>query len=115
MMNMAIESPLSPLDQIRQTEAEVMRKVVNARESTGKVVQEAGDQAAETLKRAHIEGEQAGQAQYKETLAKSEEEAKALVVEATQRAEKLRQRGKLTMDALVWRIVQFVSGMEADI
>lgn len=92
-----------------------MRKVVNSRESAGKIVQDARSQASLIMKQSRLEGEREGQVQYKETMVRTEEESKALVVEATMRAEKLRQRGKLYLDALVWRIVKFVCGMEADI
>lgn len=106
---------LSPLDQIRQIEAEETRKLVQARESAGKIIQEARHKVAQTLQQACTAGEQEGQARYKEMLKKSEDEATALVAEARQQADRLRQSGKSQMEALVERIVKFVTGMEEGI
>lgn len=106
---------LSPLDQIRQTEAEMTRKVVQAREAAGKIVLEACQQAVLTRQQARITGEQEGQARYKEILTKSEDEATALVAEARRQADGLRHSGKFRMETLVGRIVKFVTGMEEGI
>lgn len=103
---------LSPLDQIRQTEAEVTRKVVQAREAAGKVVLDACQQAVQTRQQARVAGEQEGKARYKEILSKSEDEATALVAEARQQADGLRKIGGSQMEKLVGRIVRFIVGLD---
>jgi vacuolar-type H+-ATPase subunit H len=121
---MTVESPkqssaqlthLSPLDQIRQTEAEMTRKVVQARELAGKTVQEARNQADIILEQARTAGENEGHARYKEIIKKSEDEATALVAESRQQTDGLRKTGKVHMEALVGRIVKFITGMEEGI
>jgi vacuolar-type H+-ATPase subunit H len=121
---MAIENPrsnnsplahLPPLDQIRQTEAEVTRELVQARQTAGKIVQDAQNQAALVLQEARIAGENEGRTRYKEVLKKSEDEAAAMVAGARQQADGLRKTGKIHMESLVGRIVKFITGMEEGI
>ena len=106
---------LSPLDQIRQAEAEAARQLVLAREAESKKIQDSHLQAAELYKKARAEAEAEGQARYKEILAKSEEEATALVAESRRKTEKLRVAGQKQITSLVSKVVKFITGMKADI
>ena len=112
---MTNENSLSPLDQIRQAEAEAARRLVLSREAGSKKVQESRLQASELFGQARIEGEADGQARYKEIVARSEEEATALVAESRRKTDKLRVAGQKQITSLVSKIVKFITGMEADI
>jgi vacuolar-type H+-ATPase subunit H len=108
-------SYLSPLDQIRHAEAEVTRKLVQARETANKIVEDARSQSIQTLEMARKAGEQEGQSRYKEILKNSEDEATALVAEARKRAKKSRNISRLHMEGLVERIENFIIGLEEGI
>ena len=91
----------TPLDQIRQAEAEVTRRVAAARQAAGAVVQEAQAQAADLKRQACETGQREGQAQYRESISQAEEEARVLVEQAHRRAGILRHQGDLCMDDFV--------------
>lgn len=91
------ELDLSPLDQIRQTEAEMTRMIAAARQNAEQILKDARRQAA-TLKQEAIEnGTREGQASYRALISKAEEESRALVAEAKMQAKKLRRRGQEQM------------------
>lgn len=108
-------SYLSPLDQIRHAEAEVTRKIVQARETSNNIVEDAHIQSLRILEMARQAGEQEGQSRYKEILKNSEDEATALVSEARRRAKKSRNISKIRMEILVERIENFIIGLEEGI
>ncbi|HEX9617547.1 MAG TPA: V-type ATPase subunit subunit G family protein [Anaerolineales bacterium] len=109
------EIELSPLDQIRQTEGEVTRKIAAAREAAEQILENARQQA-ETLKRSAREaGTREGQGHYKTTIARAEEEARALVTEAGFQAERLRRRGQQRMKRGVSYAVNLVLGLAEEI
>jgi vacuolar-type H+-ATPase subunit H len=99
---------LSPLDQIRQTEAEVTRQIAAARKSAEQIVDDARRQAASLKREAWDVGTQEGQALYNTSLSKAEEEARELIAEAQDQAKKLRRRGKERMQMAVSQAVHFV-------
>jgi vacuolar-type H+-ATPase subunit H len=105
-------TPFSPLDQIRQAEAENIRKIAAARESAEQVVVKARLDADLLKKQALEEGNREGQARYREILLRREEEAKALVVQAHSTAEKLRRKGEASMDIAVRSAVELIIGLE---
>lgn len=111
MVERTSEIELSPLDQVRQTEAEVTRKIAAARETAEQILENARQQA-ETIKRnARQAGIQEGQGHYKATIARAEEEARALVAEAKFQAERLRRRGQQRMKRAVSYAVNLVLGL----
>jgi vacuolar-type H+-ATPase subunit H len=111
MNKQSTEVELSPLDQIRQTEAEVTRKIAAAREAAERTLQDAYKQA-EDLKRMDREvGSQEGQARYREIISKAEEEAKLLMAEVHERAKKLHRYGRQQMLLSVSYIIELVIGM----
>jgi len=108
MVDQSSELDISPLDQIRQTEADVTRKIAAARNSAEQILEEAHRQAAALKQEARETGTREGQARYKAIIAKSEEESQALVAEAQSQAKKLRRRGKERMRVAVSCAVNFI-------
>ena len=99
---------LSPLDQIRQTEAEVTRKIAAGRKAAEQIVEQARRQAEAVKKDAWENGTREGQARYQTSLSNAEEESRALVAEAQDQADKLRRRGAKRMLLAVHRALNFV-------
>ena len=92
---------LSPLERIRQAEAEVTRRLAAARESAEKTVATAQAQAAQIKNQANEDGQRSGEAKLREMISKAEEESRGIVTQAHQRAEKLRRKGQHRMDQAV--------------
>lgn len=114
MITPKTKAELSPLDQIRQSEAEVTRKIAAARVSAETKVTEARAQAAQLKRQAKETGTRAGQLRYKEILATAEEEAKIIQAQANQRTRELFIRGETRMDEVIRRAVTFVIGFEEE-
>lgn len=111
VMTMTTEQDsLSPLDQIRQTEAEVTRDIAAARKEAELTVAEAKDKAAQLKAEAYQTGSRKGQEQYKKIIARADVEAKALTVQAHQRAGELKHRGEIRMGAVIKMAVNFIIG-----
>lgn len=111
---MTYPDELSPLDQIRQTEAEVTRRIAAAREAAEKTVEKARGEAAKRKAAAREAGRLEGQAQLKENLARAEEEARALVAQAHHQADELRRRGRQRMHKAVQFAICVVLGLEGE-
>lgn len=99
---------LSPLEQIRQCEAEVTRLVAAAHESAGATLAKARSEAASLIRNAREAGQQDGQARYADILARAEEEAEILATQAKGRAAELRRQGEARMDSAVQQAVQII-------
>lgn len=108
------EIDLSPLDQIRQTEAEVIRRIAAAHQAAEQIIGDARQEAARIKKQAGDVGHLEGQARFKEIVSKAEVEAQALIIQAQQQAEELRRRGDQNMDRAVVQVVQIILGLEGD-
>jgi vacuolar-type H+-ATPase subunit H len=106
------ETQLSPLDQIRQAEADVTRKVAMAREDSEHKLAEAKAQAKTRLAKARKSGKRKGQAQFREIVSEAEEVTRAILAESDHWAEELQQKGIRYMDYAVRQVVDIVSGME---
>jgi vacuolar-type H+-ATPase subunit H len=106
------EIELSPLDQIRQTEGEVTRKVAAAREAAEQILEKARQQAEILKHSAREAGTRQGESLYKTTIAKAEEEARALVAEAGFQAERLKRRGQQHMQSGINHAVNLVLGLD---
>jgi vacuolar-type H+-ATPase subunit H len=108
----APENGFTPLDQIRQAEAEVTRKIAAAREATKLTVSDAQVQAAVILDKARETGRREGQAQYREITSKAEDETRALIAQANQQADELHRNGEQRMEAAFRWAVNVVIGLE---
>jgi vacuolar-type H+-ATPase subunit H len=103
-----METELSPLDQIRMAEANVVRKIALSRELAECIVAQARFQARLLVDEAKESGQRDGQAQYKEITSKAEEEAGAIVTASEVQAEDLRCKGCQHMDLAVHQIVNAI-------
>jgi vacuolar-type H+-ATPase subunit H len=99
---------LSPLDQIRQTEADVLRKIVATRIAAEEILENGRQQSAAIKREAQEAGTRQGQVCYKELIAKTEEEAKAIVIEAQGQADRFRRRGLVRMHSAVDFVILLV-------
>lgn len=105
---------LSPLDQIRLAEAEITRKVVAAREDSERRLADARVQATRIKRQARESGTHAGKIQYKEIVARAEEEARAITAHGQNQAENLHQKGRSRMELAVEYAVSIVLGLDKD-
>lgn len=106
----ANDNDLSPLDQIRQTEAEVTRQIAAARESAKETINQAKKQVQINNHEARTLGQHKGQMLYKEILTKAKEDASAQLAQAHTEAKELRRKGKNRMEAAFCYAVQIVLG-----
>ena len=113
MTTLKTKAELSPLDQIRQSEAEVTRQIAAARETAEAKAAEARAQAAQLKRQAKEAGSRAGQARYKEIISTAEEQAQVIRAQANQRARDLRRRGETRMEEAIRKAVALVIGFEA--
>jgi vacuolar-type H+-ATPase subunit H len=102
---------LSPLDQIRQAEVTVARRVAAARQAAHDAIREANEQAADLSRRAHERGCQEGLEEYDAIVSAAEREAQRLIEQAHIQARNLR-RGDLFKEAAVLYAVAMVTGQE---
>jgi vacuolar-type H+-ATPase subunit H len=107
-------SELSPLDQIRQAEAEVNRRIAAARRVAEMTEVKARAQAADLKREAREAGRREGRAQYEQLVSRAEVEAEALLAQAHSQAEDLRRKGDMHMDSAVHRAVEVVVGLEGE-
>lgn len=110
----SINNELSPLDQIRHVEAEVVGKIAAAREAVDQTINETSRQVKELLTEAKAAGLSRGQVRYKEIVSRAEEESRVIVSQAHNQAKRLRQKGKQHMSAAVHKAVDMVIGLEGD-
>jgi vacuolar-type H+-ATPase subunit H len=101
---------LSPLDQIRQAEAEVARRIAAAHQAAEVAVNEAQAQAQDLAHKARKAGHREGQAQYQETISRAKDRAHELVAQAHDQAEDLHCKGELRMEAAARRALAIVIG-----
>lgn len=105
---------LSPLDQVRQAEAEVARRIAAARDAASRKINSAREEAARIRNAGRQKGEQSGQALYREILKKAQEDAEGMCAQARSQAEQLRQRGIQLMPAAVEHILKILLDLEED-
>lgn len=99
---------LSPLDQIRQSEAEVTRKIAAARETALHNLEAARKEAARIVAQAREEGLHEGQVRYREILLETEKEAKNLIDLAQEEVKELSKRGDKHMEQAIQQIMDIV-------
>jgi vacuolar-type H+-ATPase subunit H len=114
MTDAPIESDLSPLDQIRQTEAHVTRQVAAAREAAKQTVADMKNKAKETINDASKAGRREGQKRYKDIISNAEEEAQILIAQAYKKAEHLRRRGGQRLDEGVCSAISIIINAEEE-
>ena len=102
------QSELSPLDQIRQTEAQVTRDIAAAREAAKQTVAKTKNKARETIHEARDAGRREGQQRYKDIISDAEEEAQILITRAYKRAENLQRRGSQCFSEGVVRAINII-------
>lgn len=108
------EVDLTPLEQIRQCEADMTRRVLAAHDAAEKTIAKAAQEAAAIKKQAQETGSREGQARFREIVLKATEEAELLVAQAKHREEELRRDGDRRMDVAVRRAVNLILGTEKE-
>ncbi len=103
---------LSPLDQIRRTEAENTRGIAVAREAAELTVEKEKTRAKELFRKIREVGRRDGQTRYKEILSKAEDEARLIVAQAQNEAEELHRKGQLCMSTAVCDAVNIIIGLD---
>jgi vacuolar-type H+-ATPase subunit H len=114
MANASIESELSPLDQIRQTEAHVTRQVAAAREAAKQTVADMRNRVKETINEASKAGQREGQKRYKDIISDAEEEAQILIAHAYKKAEHLQRRGGQCLDKGICSAISIIISAEEE-
>jgi len=109
------ENELSPLDQIRQTEAEVTRRIAAAREAAELNVVKARTEATHLKNQAREAGNREGQIHYKEIITRAGEEAEAIINQARRRAEDMRRKGHQRMPIAVKQAMAIIIGADEDV
>lgn len=110
----SFNSNLSPIDQIRQVEAETVRQIAAAREASEQKINETKQQVKVILQQARESGRQRGQNRYKQIITSADEEALAIVSQAHNQANLLRQKGKHQISTAVQQAVNLIIGLELD-
>lgn len=109
-----ISPELSPLDQIRQTEAEVNRQIAAAHEQSKHKVARARREIQDLIRKAVETGRLEGVALGKEIVFKTEEEAQAMLGQAQKKSETHHALGQQHMNTAVRFAVLFVLGDEGE-
>jgi vacuolar-type H+-ATPase subunit H len=104
------ENRLSPLDQIRHAEAEVLRRIAASRVEADKTIADAREHAAEELRIAQESGRREGEAINKRILLGASEEAEAIVLQAHNLALNITHRGRKQIEFAVQLAVNLVTG-----
>ena len=103
----------SPLDQIRQVEAEVAQEIAAARDRAEADLKEARAKAADKREAQEI-ARRESEKHYKKIIAKAEKEAEALIEQSHKQAEELRKTGKSRMDDAIRFVVNTVVGSQPE-
>ncbi len=104
------DSSFSPLDIIRNKEAEVTRRLAATREAVANEIAAARQRAQEQIARAEERGRSAGEAQRHSILDDVEKEAQAIITQADAEAEVLRHITYEQMEAAVKHALDIVLG-----
>lgn len=115
MLEPASQNGLSPLDQVRQVEADITRKVITAREASEHNAANTRVQAALLKEQAREMGEREGQIRYKATIAKAEEQSKEIIAQAQHEADNLRRMGQIRMEHAVREALSIVLGLKESV
>jgi len=91
----------SPLDQIRQVEAEVAKAIAAARQRADTTTKDWRARADDLENEAREDARREGEQHYQEIIAEAKTAAERLLEQAHAQAEELRQTGKSHIDAAV--------------
>jgi vacuolar-type H+-ATPase subunit H len=105
---------VSPLDQIRDAEIAVARRLAAARESARALIETTQSQVDDLQREAEQAGRLEGQAQYAEAVAKAKDAAALILVQAQRQIERLRGQAERDRDSLVSTVLEFVTGARKD-
>lgn len=100
----------SPLDQIRQVEAEVAQEIAAARKRAKDLSKEISAQADDINHKARVEGHHEGEQHYQEIISEANMAAERLLEQAHTQAEELRQTGKSQINTAVRFAVDTIVG-----
>jgi vacuolar-type H+-ATPase subunit H len=101
---------LSPLDQIRQAEAEVARRVAGRREAAELTLAQAREHG-QALVEAEIEaGQRDGQAQYRRLILRAQDEVRAVHQEGQKHVATIQQNEHNLMDVAVRHVLAIIMG-----
>ncbi len=100
---------LSFLDQIRQAEAEVTRRIAVANEAAHQRVANARSQVTQMINLAREAGQSEGQARYQQIINQAEAEAQDIIAKAEEQAKELRRQGITEMSQVVELAVNFIT------
>jgi vacuolar-type H+-ATPase subunit H len=103
---------LSPLDQIRQVEAEIARQIASARETGAQIITKTREEAKMIIKDAYATGNREGQKRYKEIVTAAEEEAQTVIAQTQNRAEFLKRRGLQRLESGTRQALHIILGLE---
>lgn len=105
---------LSPLDQIRQAEAEVNRSYIAAQEQSEQKIASIRLQSVQLKKQALDSGVHKGLVRYKTLVSKAEEDASAIIARAQHQALEIHKKSSRHMAQAVRQAIMIVLGMEDD-
>jgi vacuolar-type H+-ATPase subunit H len=108
------ETELSPLDKIRQTEAEVAGSVAAAREAAEKIIADAKREAAEIKRQAREAGSREGEARKRAMLAQAEEDARLILADAQNLVRDLRRKGQERMGSGVEYAINIILDLDQE-
>ena len=111
---MVAEAERPPVDQIRQAEAQVTRRIAAARRVADQALANAQSQAADLKRQALQAGRRDGKARHQEIMSQAEEEARAILAQARSQAQQLCQDGTRRMDDAVGHAVAIILGQDAE-
>jgi vacuolar-type H+-ATPase subunit H len=98
----------SPLQAIKQKEAELRHRVEEARRRAESQLQSAREEAEQTVARANQKGQAEAKALYEQKIKEARREAKAIVATAHQEATTFRRQAAARLDEAVRQIVELV-------
>jgi vacuolar-type H+-ATPase subunit H len=101
---------LPPLEQIRDAEMAVARRVAAAREAARTLIETAQRQADDLKREAEQSGRLEGQAQYAHAIASAKDAAVQILAQAQRQADELRGQFEHDRDSLVSTVWEVVAG-----
>jgi flagellar biosynthesis/type III secretory pathway protein FliH len=104
----------SPLDQIRDAEAEINRRIAEAHRAAEEQLRTAESQAGQIKQEARRVGSSEGQARYQERIASVEIETQRIIYDARCRAEQIERQGQVFLPEAVRLAIALIAGVEVE-
>ncbi|MDT8306159.1 MAG: hypothetical protein RRC07_09500 [Anaerolineae bacterium] len=105
------EHVLSPLDQIRQAEADSARRVAGCREGAERAAARAREQARALVEAEREAGQREGQAQYRRLMLRAQDEVRVICLDSQKRVAELQRAEVELMGAAVTRVLAIITGI----